>query len=253
MKRLLLGVGLMLAASVASAQFGYHKVSFEHATDCPNNAPDAKARQLCVDLDDGRIWRCEPTAGDCDTAAEWVLAAMVCDESGSNQVPSCTLGVCTCVTLDDQASSIPSGANPTVDADGEVAQDTTADQFLYGSDPHVLHPSNCSNAVIENLAAADDGFSLGMTNFARTITAVGVHCDGTCTTGADIDLQDRAGNAMTHGAPTVSTGTGNTTYTSVTAANSLVAGEGLEFNVANAVDPETDTYTISFCWTVDRQ
>ena len=66
-------VALALLAVPAGAQFFRldHRISFEHATDCPNNAPDAKARQLCVDLDDGRVWRCEPTAGDCDTAGEW--------------------------------------------------------------------------------------------------------------------------------------------------------------------------------------
>jgi len=51
----------------------------------------------------------------------------------------------------------------------------------------------------------------------------------------------------------VSTGTGNTTFTSVTAANGLVAGEGLEFNVTNAVSPETDAYTVCYTYTVDAQ
>lgn len=106
-------------------------------------------------------------------------------------------------------------------------------------------------AVIENLAAADDNFEIFMADAAMTITEVGVHCDGTCTTGANISLEDRSGTAMTHTTPTPSTGSGNTTFQSVTAANSLVAGEGLRFDVDNAVSPETDTYSICFEFTYD--
>ena len=148
---------------------------------------------------------------------------------------------------------IPNGLAPTVDAAGEVAQDTTDDQLLYGATPRVLAYEQTRCIVIENLAAADDNYPFGMFNDAVTITGVGVHCDGTCTTAADIDLSDRAGNAMTHGAPTVSTTTGSTTFTAVTAANTLTAGEGLEFSVANAVSPETDKYLICYTYTYDRQ
>ena len=166
-------------------------------------------------------------------------------------------------TIDDSLSvadwtftssvNIPNGAAPTVNADGEIAHDITADQLVYGADPTILHPETCVSAVVEDLAAADTDFPLGMTAFARTITKVGLHCAGTCTTGADISLEDRAGNAMTHTVPTHSTGTTSTTYQNVTAANALVAGEGLRFDVDNAVSPETDTYEISVCYTVDRQ
>ena len=40
---------------------------------------------------------------------------------------------------------------------------------------------------------------------------------------------------------------------SVTAANVLVAGEGLRFDVTNAVSPETDVYTVCVSYTVNRQ
>lgn len=148
---------------------------------------------------------------------------------------------------------IPNGANPTVDAAGEIAQDTTDDQLLYGVTPRVIPYEHTRCIIIENLAAADDNYPFGMFNDPVTITGIGVHCDGTCTTAADIDLSDRAANAMTHGAPTVSVTTGNTTFTAVTAANTLVAGEGLEFSVANAVSPETDKYLICYTYTYDRQ
>ena len=115
-----------------------------------------------------------------------------------------------------------------------------------------VHGETCETAVYENLASvADDGSVLTMKNYAITITSVGVHCDGTCSgTLADIDLIDRGGTAMTHGAPTVSTTTGTTAFTSVTAANDLIAGEALEFNVGNTItDDAADRYTISYCYT----
>lgn len=149
---------------------------------------------------------------------------------------------------------IPNAAAPTVDVAGEVAVDTTDDQLkYYGGAERVIAYERTACLYVENLAAADDDIAMYMANDAITITGIGVHCDGTCTTPADIDLSDRAGNVMTHGAPTVSTGTGSTTFTAVTAANALVAGEGLEFSVANAVSPETDTYLICFTYTVNAQ
>ena len=71
MRRLAI-VLMFLVAVPSAAQISRHKISFEHATDCTANIT-GKDRQLCVDLDDGKIWRCEPSAGDCDTAAEWEI------------------------------------------------------------------------------------------------------------------------------------------------------------------------------------
>lgn len=144
--------------------------------------------------------------------------------------------------------------NPPVTRDGEIAQDTTADQFLYGAGPNVLHPVQQECAVIENLAAADDSFEVWMTAFPVTVTSVGCRCQGTCTTPATFTLEDRGGNAMTITGtnPTCAT-TGSSTYAAVTAGNALVAGEGMAFDVTNSVDPETDKYTLCWTYTVDRQ
>lgn len=152
------------------------------------------------------------------------------------------------VTLED-------GTAPVADNDGEVVVDETAHQVVFQSDgtDYALPSEICEAAVIENLAAADDDFEITMKAYPITVTQIGLHCAGTCTTGADISLEDRSGNAMTHTVPTHSTGTSNTTFQSVTAANTLVSGEALRFDVDNAVSPETDTYTISYCYTVDRQ
>jgi len=45
-----------------------------HATDC-TGLTDGEAGELCFDLDDDRGWRCEPTAGLCDTVGEWIAVA----------------------------------------------------------------------------------------------------------------------------------------------------------------------------------
>jgi hypothetical protein len=157
------------------------------------------------------------------------------------------------VRIGTSSLEIPNGTAPTVNAAGELAEDTTGPQLIFGADANVVDPEICGvGVVVESLAAADDNFEFSLSAQARTITQIGCHCRGTCSTPAQISLEDRAGNAMTHTVPTCSTGTGNTAFQSVTAANSLVAGEGLAFDVDNAVSPETDTYTISYCYTVDR-
>lgn len=107
--------------------------------------------------------------------------------------------------------------------------------------------------AIEDLAAADDNYEVWIPTVAVTITKIGVHCRGTCTTTAHISLEDRAGNAMTHITPIASTSTNNTIFVDVTAANSLVAGEGLRFDVDNTPSPETDEYMINWEYTVDAQ
>lgn len=150
---------------------------------------------------------------------------------------------------------IPNGANPTVNVEGEIAIDSTTGQLVYFSSGQVRisHEVDYKCGVIENLAAADDNKELWMSNDACEVISVGVHCAGTCTTGADISLEDRSGNAMTHTTPTHSTGSNNTTFQTVSAANALVAGEAVRFDVDNSVDPETDDYTICIGVKYNRQ
>jgi hypothetical protein len=146
---------------------------------------------------------------------------------------------------------VQNGTNPTADDPGEIAHDTTANQIVL--DDNIFHPEIFVPVAIENLAAGDDNYEFFIAPFNMTVTGIGVHCRGTCTTAADISLEDRAGNAMTHGSITPSTGTDTTTFYSITAANSLIKGEGLCFDVDNAVSPETDVYTFTVIGTVDRQ
>ena len=66
-----------------------------HATDC-TALTDGVDGQACWEKDSNRLFVCEPTAGGCDTAAEWIFAgtlAAIDDQrilgnvSGSNAVP----------------------------------------------------------------------------------------------------------------------------------------------------------------------
>ncbi len=150
---------------------------------------------------------------------------------------------------------IVNGASPTVDTTGEIAIDTTADQLqFYGaSTKRILSGVKTKCIVIEDLAAADDNMSFGALPEAATIKSVWCNYAGTGTTVAQITLEDGAGNAMTHTAPTCVAQATVATAQSVTAANSLTARELLAFDVDNAVSPETDTYTLCVSYELDSQ
>ena len=151
--------------------------------------------------------------------------------------------------------AVPQGTAPTVDAAGEIAVDTTDDQFVYyGGAKRVVPYERTICAVIENLAAADDNFAFYMANDAITVTSVGCNCRGTCTTAATFTLEDRGGVAMTITGtnPTCAT-TGAATFAAVTAVNTLTAGEMVAFDVTNAVSPETDEYSLCITYVVDAQ
>lgn len=107
--------------------------------------------------------------------------------------------------------------------------------------------------VITDLADTDDNFEFWQTDKAVTIRSAGCYCRGTCTTTATLTLEDRAGNAMTiSGTPLACAKTAaNATYQAVTAANTLVAGEGIAFDVTNTPNPLTDEYTICVTYTIN--
>ena len=151
--------------------------------------------------------------------------------------------------------AIPNGANPTVDGAGDLAIDTTRGQLLFWSSPTVMviPPERTKCAVIENLAAADDDVFLGSFDDPVTVTKVGCRWKGTGTTKATIQLHDGTGNNMTHTAPTCTPYDGVMTSLVVTAGGGLNRGEGLAFDVTNAISPETDEYEICIGYTFDRQ
>ena len=135
-----------------------------------------------------------------------------------------------------------------------IGVDTSIGQFIYVSGDNTVATVNSRLtrcAFIENLAADDDGLSLGALGAPATIESVGCSYKGTGTLVATIALEDGGGNAMTHATPTCKADGTDFTFTTVTAANTLNTGELLRFNTTNAVDPETDEYTIcvEYIWT----
>lgn len=83
MRRLIAPVALLLAPVLAGAQSGgfirYHAPSGggtasirSHATDC-TALVDGATNEVCLELDSERFFTCQPTAGGCDTPAEWIL------------------------------------------------------------------------------------------------------------------------------------------------------------------------------------
>ncbi len=96
----------------------------------------------------------------------------------------------------------------------------------------------------DKLAAADDNYEFFIANLPMTIESFGVHCSGTCTTTAEISLEDRGGTPMNHSVVAASSGSEQTRIYTVTGDNTLATGEGLCFDVDNTPVPETDSYTL---------
>lgn len=234
------------------------------ATDC-TALTDGVTGELCYEQDADTIFVCEPTAGACDTAAEWRTTA----GAGGGDITAvwqCSSGACNTITgstgdsLDASSADslrLPAGASKTVNADGMITLDTTASSnqiVAYGnSAERVFDPVQSAGAVLESLASTDDNYEFFMAPYAVTITSVGCRCRGTCSTPATFTLEDRGGNAMTITGtnPTCAT-TGDATFAAVTSGNTLNAGEGLAFDVTNT--PTTgDTYTVTVTYTVTRR
>ena len=134
---------------------------------------------------------------------------------------------------------------------GQIAIDSTSDQFLYyGTAQRVLTSKYEESITVEDIAAADDGIPFGSKSYARTVTNVGCRCIGTCTTKAEFSFSDSAANAFTLAATPTCATTGAATYQAVNSGGALIAGEGMLFNVTNSVSPETDWYEIMWVETV---
>lgn len=151
--------------------------------------------------------------------------------------------------------AVPQGTNPTVDAAGEIAVDTTDDQLVYGATPRVIPYYWRGSGFIENLTASDNqNVSLG--DFPYNVTITGVSCKYGGTTApatvANITLAYQNGTLMTHSAVTCVNQTTASTWVAVTSNNTLASGNDLFYNVTNT--PTTGyNYRISYKYTVDRQ
>jgi len=69
-KKLVFIIVFMMIASIVSADTFYSWRYREHATDC-TGLTDGKLHDLCHETDSDTFFKCEPSAGDCDTAGEW--------------------------------------------------------------------------------------------------------------------------------------------------------------------------------------
>lgn len=56
-----------------------------HATDCTART-DGRSGDICVELDSERLFSCQPTAGGCDTAAEWIAQTVAAAQISSGDV-----------------------------------------------------------------------------------------------------------------------------------------------------------------------
>lgn len=151
---------------------------------------------------------------------------------------------------------VPNGASPTVDALGEVAVDTTANQLVVGLNSTTVFATQSWDTVCYktyDLTAADDNTLMYLNRVAAQVVAVGCGMSGDVATLATIALTDGAGNAMTHTAPTCVSGDTSMTFQSVTANNALTAGERLTFSVTNTPTSTTNEYLICTAITETRQ
>lgn len=165
-----------------------------------------------------------------------------------------TLSLSSIVDLSSKVLRIPTGTAPTVDAAGEIAEDTTQSQLLYGATPNVLSPNKQACFTITDLVSTDDNFQFFVADRDITVTQVGCRYEGTGSTVATISLEDaRTATAMTHTAPTCVTGNNAATFQSVTANNSITSGNGIRFDTTNTPSPTTDDYTICIRFTEDRK
>ncbi len=159
---------------------------------------------------------------------------------------------------------IPNGAAPTIDVAGEIALDTTdvpatggSDQLIIddGTNDLVIPTTQAGCATIESLADTDDDYVIWTAPAPVTITSGYCIYQGTGSTPATVDFQDGENNLMTMTDMTCADGDSavRPTVQAVTAANALVAGESLAFNVTNTPVPATDKYTICFTYRYTRQ
>lgn len=120
----------------------------------------------------------------------------------------------------------------------------------------------CKTWVVEHLAGDDDGLFVPLDlPYAVTLTNAWCKCKGTCTTLADISFHqipsDGTGTPVNVDDPGTDEWVDCTAHTAnqdvepLGADNTVPAYDGLFMDVDNAVSPESDSYSITICWTVD--
>ena len=152
--------------------------------------------------------------------------------------------------------NISRATDPGAPAEGDTWYNSTGHVLKYRDNSAVRTvPSAATSKTrcgfMADLISTDDNSSLGLFVNATTITGVACNYLGTGSTPATITLEDGSGNAMTITGtnPTCAPDGTNATFAAVTAANTLVAGEKLRFDVTNTPSPVTDDYTICVSYT----
>ena len=245
-----IGSGEKLDGGTATVDSTDEGILLPRATSCAGATSEG---QVCWDTDNDSLYVGDGAAAQVQT-------------SGSGDVTdvwTCATGNCSDLTattgdkLDAGAADsleIPNAASPTVNATGEIALDTTEDELIIydGSAVRVIEKELKSACmVIENLAAADDNTMLPIRS-GQDIELVSAfcHCQGTCTTEADLSLEYVE---VGTGGPTITAVTGTITCEDYVTGDSATALSGnttvtaldvLRFDVDNAVSPETDEYAI---------
>lgn len=140
---------------------------------------------------------------------------------------------------------IPNDANPTVDAAGEIAQDTTDDQLLYGSTPRVLPYTFEKCFTLENITATDDNVPIWSPLDNITITSQ--YCRTQGGTSVGIIISDG-----TNDMETITCDSDGQADDGTLVNNTFTANERMEF------DTGTVTGSVTWCnfcnrFTVDRQ
>ena len=208
-----------------------------------------------------------------------ILAGAMSDETGTGQSvfatsPVFEASVVVTDTFETKASGVNvinkafySGAlstkitnevNPSTSETGMIGIDTSdVGQIVWASNSSVTRVTPGTffgGLIVENLAAADDNFSIPGFPWPVTIEKIWCECEGTCTTAATLSFEDDTANAMTlSGTPVCATGTTVPTAVDVTAGGSLTARESWQFDVTNTPNPETDEYFIGWSYSVNRQ
>ena len=158
--------------------------------------------------------------------------------------------------------AIPNGASPTVDANGEVATDSTNDDFTYFSTAKRTLTyifERCFTKEALNLN--DDNIPFWTPRRNITLIDAICHCDddsGDCTTPADLSFEHyETGTASTVNSVTgtidcEANATGDT-RTTLSGDNTVDADDVLRFDTDSTPVPSTDYYNICFSYTVDAQ
>ena len=141
---------------------------------------------------------------------------------------------------------IPNGASPTVDADGEIAHDTTEDQLIYGADPHVL---SATKAFSMNHASTTQGA-------ATTTVRVAVAPYDLTVSQAQCDFSDFMGISLYDGTNRANYFEASSTIGTINidTNNTFTSGEAIRVDVGTSTDIAADVRgSCSFTFTIDRK